>query len=149
MSREHPKKPQAKKLFVENGYTGKEIHELLGISEKGISKWRTDENWDEEREVYEVTPAGIIKFITQQINMIKESAYNEDGSMRLINATEVNSIATLSSSIQKLRGNVSPQVVMQVLNGFIIYLQGVDLELAKKLTDYIAEYYNNYKSEKV
>ena len=146
MSREHPKKQQAKKLFIENGYTGKEIHDLLGISEKGISKWRMEENWDEDRELYEATPNSLLKFIIQQIKMIKESTTNEDGSMRLLNPTEVNSITTLSSSIQKLRGNVSPQVTMEVLNGFLHFLKNADFELAQKMTDYIAEYYNNYKT---
>jgi uncharacterized protein YjcR len=149
MSREHPKKPQAKKLFVENGYTGKEIHDLLGISEKGISKWRTDENWDEERAMYATTPEAIIQYLFSEINLIKDSAKDEEGKRRALNTKEINALSVISTSIQKVRGNISPQIVMQVLNGLIIYLQHKDLELAKRLTDYIAEYYNNYKSEKV
>lgn len=149
MSREHPKKPQAKKLFVENGYTGKEIHDLLGISEKGISKWRTDENWDEERAMYATTPEAIIQYLFSEINLIKDSAKDETGKRRALDTKEINALSVISTSIQKVRGNVSPQIVMQVLNGFNIYLQSVDLELAKKLTDYIAEYYNNYKSDKI
>lgn len=150
MSREHPKKEQARKLFVEHDYSGKAIHELLGISEKTISGWRMKENWEEEKAMNTTTPDSLIRYLFAQINMIKDNAIDEEsGKPRPLTPTEVNSLATMASSIQKIRGNVSPQIVMQVLNGYNVYLEKANLELAKANTDYISEYYNNYKSEKI
>lgn len=150
MSREHPKKEQARKLFVEHDYSGKAISELLSISEKTISLWRSRENWEEEKAMNSTTPESLIRYLFSQINMIKDNAVDEEsGKPRPLTPTEVNSLATMASSIQKIRGNVSPQIVMQVLNGYNVYLEKVNLDLAKANTDYISEYYNNYKSEKV
>jgi hypothetical protein len=149
MAKAHPKREQAKKLFVEHGMSAKDVSELIGVSEQSVGKWRNQDSWDEDRSFYDTTPEALIKYIYAQINMIKDSAIEEGTDKpRLLTPTEVNSITTLASSIQKLRGEINPQTVMKILNDFVVYLQIEDLDLAKSIADKVAEYYTNYKNKK-
>lgn len=49
MATKEKEKAQAKMLFIELGKSQKDIANMLGVSEKTISRWVTDEKWNSER----------------------------------------------------------------------------------------------------
>lgn len=76
------KKRLAYTLFVQNGFEQKVIAEITKISEKSISKWKIDGNWEsareEERMGFEPERKRIRKMFNQTLSIIeaREHPYN-------------------------------------------------------------------------
>lgn len=137
MSREHPKKKQAYKLFVEQGLDAREIHEMLGISENTISKWRGKENWDKQRAIRQLSPDKLISHYYEQSEKIVRKAKEEE---RALSASEADALNKLASAIQKLDKKVDSSISMSVLRNFNNWLVQINPEAAKTLIEFQTYY---------
>jgi len=53
------------------GFTQKNIAELLHVTEKTVSKWRADDNWDTKAKLHNIRPAEIKEMILEYLLAIK------------------------------------------------------------------------------
>jgi uncharacterized protein YjcR len=126
----HPKRSLASMMFIQWKYDSNEIAAELDISETTLSKWRSADNWDTQRQFEGLTSQNLIKNYYEESQGIIDDA-KADG--RRLNSKEVDMLAKLASSIEKLNKKTSPSVAMQVFMDFNNFVKTVDLDLAKKI----------------
>ena len=133
-------KAVVKSKFISTTLSGKEIAALFSISEKTISKWRKEGNWDALREAYNTQPELLI-----QTYMRAQAAINEKVAedKRAHTPAELDSLSKLSRMVKDLRNTHTPQVCMEVMNSFSNYLAQVDLDMAQAVTPHTLNYVQN------
>jgi transposase len=134
--------PLARKLFIDGGYTQKEIAEYLAVSEVTISKWRGAYKWDVERNRNQVSPTRLMATLYSQIQKILDAL----GENPMDTKTSMQ-IKVISSTIRELDKKIDPVVVIDVFKGFTNWLKTVDLEKAKLIVDPMREYVQTLANE--
>lgn len=117
----------AKEFFLA-GKEGKEISELVGISENTISKWRNEgaTTWDQEREALEMTPTRI------RLKLLQEAKNLSEGEVSTIPAKQLNEIMKIITALEK---KLSVQVVAEVLMEFDRWYSKINPKKAPELCD--------------
>lgn len=95
-------KEQAEQLFME-GMTGREIAEILSISEQTISKWRTEEDWDNHRKTLELTPVKLKQQLLDEAGRIvrgEKPTFNSDA------------LSKIMAAIDRLDKSLNPRTIM-------------------------------------
>jgi hypothetical protein len=119
------KKRLAYTLFVENHFEQKVISEITGISEKSISKWKSESRWEEDREEarqgFEPQRKRIRKHIDTLLNVIEQRAapYNVPTS------PEGDTLNKLADAVKKLQTELSFAHKAEAGKQFISYIQQV------------------------
>ena len=134
--KKHDKRDLARIMFVTSDMTAKQIAEAIDVNEKTVGLWRTQDNWDEERTLRNVSPLAIIKQFNEEIEWIlkKGKEENKKGDRKGLTPVDADMISKLTRGIKNMRNSVDPQTKMEVLNSFISWLSQADLELAKQLS---------------
>ncbi|AYD48208.1 terminase gpP N-terminus-related DNA-binding protein [Arachidicoccus soli] len=119
------KKTLAYTLYVENGYEQKTIAEITGISERSISKWKNEQDWETDREEarmgFEKQRRRLRKTIDNFLSIIekRESPYNVPDSK------ESDSINKLADAAKKLQTDLSFANKSEAGKQFINYIQNI------------------------
>lgn len=127
------KKDYAKTLFIKEKLTQKEIAKRVGVSERSLSKWVNEDNWNKQRQSNLLTrEEQLCKMMTEldTLNGViefggrgyadKEQAYIRD---------------TLIQNIQKLETETSIREVYNVATKVVGYWRPIDLPTAQLLTE--------------
>lgn len=137
----HEKRDLAKILFVTSDMNLLEIEQRLGVTRKTLAQWRDQDNWEDERTVRNVSPVQIQKRLNAQLEkLLDELVIVEGVKEKKLDPATVDMISKLTKAITQLRNSITPQTVMEVLNGFAGYLSHVDLDTAQKIADYALAY---------
>lgn len=127
MAKKDKQRATAEDLFIEQGWTCKAISELLEVSEKTLSKWRTEDQWDDRRAENLAAPHKIRQIILRELKNIAE------GQESKVNA---DAISKLSRTLELLSDRVSVQVVISVLKEFDNWMVDEDPSKASEFTEF-------------
>jgi hypothetical protein len=117
------KKRLAYTLFVENGFEQKIIADITRISEKSISAWKKDGNWDEDRAEEKMGFEQQRKRIKRQINNILDHIEKRSTPENVPNSKESDNINKLADAAKKLQTEITFAHKSETGKQFIAYIQ--------------------------
>ncbi len=123
----------AERLAVKEGRTQREIGNLLGISEKTLSRWSSDGQWMRQRKEYLVsTKTGPIQRLEKRLLELLEDTE--------IDARKTDELYKIQLLIDRMKGGFDVKgATIEVLDRFTKYLVRVeeDKQLLGKISDHI------------
>lgn len=131
----------AKLLFIKQGLTQKEIAEKVKVTEKTVGKWVEDGKWKEQKRSLISTRTNIIQKFEDQLERWNHVIENRDD--QLASSKEVDLLNKLASGIKKLETEVGVGEVITAVMQLISFVQTVDFEASKKLTEYADMFINS------
>jgi transcriptional regulator with XRE-family HTH domain len=96
------KKDYAKLLFIKENLSQKEIAQKVGISEKTMSKWANDDNWDRLRKSLLVTKEEQIRWLYIMLDSIKTKT---ELSNNIIDSKTADTLIKITAAIKNLETN--------------------------------------------
>ncbi|HRH66230.1 MAG TPA: hypothetical protein PLU53_08035 [Bacteroidia bacterium] len=118
----------ARTLYLMTEKTQKEISEVVGWSEKTFTEQKQKGKWNELRDTKSLTKQQIISMLHTQTLKLVEAAKDEG---RLLTAKEVDSIAKLAASIDKLEKKVTIETYIEVFEEYNKWLMVKDMNFAQ------------------
>ena len=118
----------ARLLYLSTEKTQKEICEVVGWSEKTFTEQKQKGKWHELRDTKSLTKQQIISMLHTQTLKLVEAAKDDD---RLLSAREVDSIAKLASSIDKLEKKATIETYIEVFEEYNKWLMTVNMNFAQ------------------
>jgi transposase len=119
------KKRLAYTLYVENGFEQKVIASITGISEKSISKWKQDYNWEADKEEARMGFEQQRRRIRKQIDRIIDISEKRPYPNNVLDSKESYRVNILSDSAKKLQTELSFAHKAESGKQFIQYIQTV------------------------
>ena len=120
-------------LYLSNDKTQKEIYDIVGWTENTFKKKKKKNNWSDMRDTKGLTKQQIISLLHTQTLKIVEAAKIEN---RLLSAREVDSIAKLAASIDKLEKKATIETYIEVFEEYIKWLMPINLDFAQRNNQY-------------
>lgn len=122
----------AKLLYTQERLSIKEVAERVDVSEKTVSKWRTQEGWDNIRKSLLITKNQQITHLYNQLEWLNDDIYNRE--VRIATVKEADIISKLTAAIKKLEVDASVGEIFEVGRLFIDFVREIDLTKAKDIT---------------
>lgn len=119
------KKKLAYTLYVENGFEQKVIAGITGISEKSISNWKRDGNWEADREDAKMGIEQQRRRIRAQLQNMLEQIENRKPPENVPTSSEGDTINKLSAAVQKLSTELSFAHKAETGKQFVSHIQAV------------------------
>jgi hypothetical protein len=119
----------ARTLYLMTEKSQKEICDVVGWSEKTFSEQKQKGNWNEMRDTKSLTKQQIISLLHTQTLKIVDAAKNES---RLLSAREVDSIAKLAASIDKLEKKATLETFIEVFEEYNKWLMIANVDFAQR-----------------
>jgi transcriptional regulator with XRE-family HTH domain len=129
------KKEWTKLMFLKDNKTQREISDITGVSEKTISKWKKEENWDRLRSSIIISKAEELRRIYQQINELNTKIEKRPDGDRYANSKEADTLSKLAATAKNLESDLSVVDIIDAFIGFQDWLREVNLELAKAIIE--------------
>lgn len=121
----------AEDFYIRLAMQGKEIAELLGVSEQTVSKWKKgrdgEKNWDDRKTEMQLTPIKVKEIL------LKEAMKLAKGETTNIDADRLSKVV---ASIEKLDRKINVRIVMDVFREFDNWLAEVEPKMAVSFTHY-------------
>lgn len=117
MSKRETNRILAEGMFIEQGMTCKAISELIDVSEKTLSKWRNDGNWDKRREENLAAPHKIRGLLLGEMQKILNGEKS---------SIDADALSKMSKVMENISGPASPQVVISILKDFDNWMASQD-----------------------
>ena len=118
----------ARTLYLMTEKTQKEICEVVNWTEKTFTEQKQKGKWNEMRDTKSLTKQQIISMLHYQTLKIVEAAKDED---RILSAREVDSIAKLAASIDKLEKKATLETYIEVFEEYNKWLMSVNMNFAQ------------------
>lgn len=119
----------ARTLYLMTEKTQKEICEVVNWTEKTFTEQKQKGKWNEMRDTKSLTKQQIISMLHSQTLKIVEAAKDED---RVLTAREVDSIAKLAASIDKLEKKATIETYIEVFEEYNHWLMNVNVDFAQR-----------------
>ena len=123
----------ARTLYLLTEKSQKEISEVVGWSEKTFSEQKQKGKWSDLRDTKSLTKQQIISMLHTQTFKLIEGAKDEN---RLLSAREIDSVAKLTSSIDKLETKATIETFIEVFEDYNKYLMSVNVDFAQRNNQY-------------
>lgn len=123
----------ARTLFLTTEKTQKEICEIVGWTEKTFTDQKQKGKWNEMRDTKNLTKQQIISLLHTQTLKIIDTAKDEN---RLLSAREVDSIAKLAASIDKLEKKATLETFIEVFEDYNKWLMVMNMDFAQRNNHY-------------
>jgi hypothetical protein len=142
----------AKELF-NAGWGQNRIAEALDVSEKTIGDWKKKGNWEQKRTeealARETSEARLWKLINYQLKALekKTEEWEHDAEYRLLDKGDIDALSKMYSSV-KGKQHTWAQAV-ELITELTEFIEGKNLDLAKKLLPYTDEFLMNKKGQMV
>ena len=136
------KKEWAKSLFIGGDLTQKEIALKVGVAEKTMSKWASENGWEKLRKSLLTTKAEQLRMLYDQLQLQNENIRDTTG---FASTKEADSILKMTAAIKNLETETSVGQIIEVAQSFIRFVQKDSLEDAKNIT----KWFDNYIKEKL
>jgi hypothetical protein len=127
MSKRETNRILAEGMFIEQGMTCKAISELIDVSEKTLSKWRNDGNWDKRREENLAAPHKIRGLLLGEMQKILNGEKS---------SIDADALSKMSKVMENISGPASPQVVISILKDFDNWMASQDPAVAVLFLDW-------------
>ena len=119
----------ARTLYLMTEKSQKEICEVVNWAEKTFTEQKQKGKWNELRDTKSLTKQQIVSMLHTQLLKISDVAKDEN---RLLSAREVDSIAKLASSIDKLEKKATIETYIEVFEEFNRWLMVVNVDFAQR-----------------
>gem|GEM_PF-2568033 len=123
----------ARTLFLMTEKSQKEISEVVGWTEKTFTEQKQKGRWSEMRDTKSLTKQQIISMLHMQTFKLIEGAKDEN---RLLSAREIDSVAKLAASIDKLEKKATIETYIEVFEEYNKYLMSVNVDFAQRNNGY-------------
>lgn len=123
----------ARLLFLTTEKNQKEIASVVGWTEKQMTEAKQKYKWDAMRDNKGFSKQQIISLLHDQALRIIETAKESEG---ILNARQIDSIAKICASVQRLEARASIETYIEVFSEFNKWLVGYNIEFAKKNNEY-------------
>ena len=123
----------ARTLFLMTEKSQKEIAEVVGWTEKTFTEQKQKGLWREMRDTKSLTKQQIISMLHTQTFKLIEGAKDEN---RLLSAREIDSVAKLTASIDKLEKKATIETYIEVFEEYNKYLMSVNVDFAQRNNQY-------------
>ena len=138
----------AERLSVKEGKAQRQISELLGISEKTLSRWSSDGEWMRQRKEYLVsTREGPAQKLENALTGMIEKL---DAGELISNPRIADQITKIVAAIKRLRGegDILGETI-EVMDKFTKYLNRAetDKQFIDKLSDHIHKFFEETRKE--
>ena len=121
-------------MYLNENRTQAEIAEACGVSRQTVIRWAKTDKWDEHKASLTMTREEQIKNLQRQIVEINNNIIGRDKGERFATPKEADTIAKLTTSINKLETELGIHEIVSTAQRFIAWLRPVDLELTKTFT---------------
>ncbi|OWP84338.1 hypothetical protein BWK59_05810 [Flavobacterium davisii] len=129
----------ARILYVNERITYKEIASRVKVTEKTVSKWAEEDNWDKLRKSLLTTKQNQLTHWYNQLEAINEKVAARDN---IPTNTEADTMSKITSNIQKLEVETNLGEYIEVGMKVLTFIQDINLEDAKKFKNYYDEFIN-------
>lgn len=119
------KKMLAYTLYVENGYEQKVISNITGISERSISKWKLEDDWEADREEARMGFEKQRRRLRKTIDTLLSHIEERDAPLDVPDSKESDTINKLADAAKKLQTELSFAHKSEAGKQFITYIQQV------------------------
>lgn len=119
------KKRLAFTLYVDNGFSQKVIAEITGISERSISTWKKDNDWDRAKEEARMGLEQQRKRLTRQIDHILTVIEARPEPNNIPTSSESDTINKLADAAKKLQTELSFAHKAETGKQYIRFIQEV------------------------
>ena len=123
----------ARTLYLLTEKSQKEICDVVKWTEKTFTEQKQKGNWSELRDTKSLTKQQIISMLHTQTFKLIEGAKDEN---RLLSAREIDSVAKLTSSIDKLETKATIETFIEVFEDYNKYLMSVNVDFAQRNNHY-------------
>lgn len=134
-------KEYAKLLYVNHGVLQKEIALKTGVCEKTITRWVAQGNWNDQKRSFINTRRSVIHKLEEQMELWQKEIDSRES--RLASPKEADLLIKLASGIKKLEAEAGIGEIIDANMGLINFIQQLDFDFAKKLTEYADQFINS------
>jgi transposase len=124
----------AKMLYVSERLSKKEIAERVKVTEKTLSRWIDQEDWDALRKSLLTTKQHQISMLYDQLDCLNQDIATRD--IKVATVKEADVIIKLSSAIQRLEVETSLGQIVEVARAFIPFVREQDVAQAQIITKF-------------
>jgi transcriptional regulator with XRE-family HTH domain len=130
------KKEWAKLLYTREPVkiTQKEVAERVGVSQRTMSLWVRNENWDRVRESVIVTKEEQLRRIYMQIEELNNDIFSSEPGKRFASSKQADTLNKLATAAKKLETEASIADIIEVSKRFLNWLRQTDFEKAKEIS---------------
>lgn len=139
--RKETEKEYAKLLFIKHNLDQKEIATKVKVTEKTLGKWINDGKWREQKRSLLHTRNSVIRGLEEQMELWQEMIGKRED--KLASAKEADLLIKLASGIKKLENEIGIGEIITANMGLIEFIQSIDFDFSKKLTQYADLYINS------
>lgn len=140
MAKKTTERALAKELYFYTGKTQKEIAGIVGVSEKTLSDWAWEGDWEALKKAVELTPERVVQDLYKELEELNKLIQSREPGYRFADAKEADARRKIVSTIRDMHKQVSLPQFVQVIMGFMDYLLAQDLELAKQVNTYANDF---------
>ena len=140
------KRDKAKSLYLTGRYNQKEIAEIVGISEKTLSKWVNDpeDKWDDLKTSLLTTRNNELGRLYKMLKVMNNSLDEKSESKTPINSKDADAVLKLTQAIKNLEIETSIAEKVDVGTEFINMISKEDTEFAKQVSKWFDIYLNQF-----
>jgi DNA-binding XRE family transcriptional regulator len=131
---------KARNLFFETGLTQGQIAALVGISEKTLSHWSSEEGWKRLRQLARQAPLVMTDELYNEVSELNEAIRSREPGKRFANMAEAEVRRKTLLSIKYIKEQQSPQANIEVLTNFTSFVNQRNVQDAKTLVTHADRY---------
>lgn len=144
-------KESAAYLLYQEGWDQKRIAKTVGVTEQTITGWKKKHDWKKKkavnaiaRETAEETLWELIHYQLGQLKKLKDE-WQKGNEARLIDKGDIDALQKMFAAVKGKPMEWSNYI--KVVNEVGAFLQGQNLDLAKKVIDLLDQFLNNKRKE--
>lgn len=140
MAKQSDNRQKAKSLYLTGQYTQKEIAGLVGVTEKSITKWKEQEDWESLKESLLTTRENELRRLYKMLKVINDDIDTRSKDGIPINSKEADAVLKLTAAIRNLELETSIADKVDVGTDFISLVRKDDVDLAKTIAKWFDIY---------
>lgn len=133
MTKSSDRQNKARSLYVTGKYDQKEIADIVGASEKTISKWKREGEWDTMKESLLTTRENELRRLYKMLRILNDDIDLKAMEKIPINSKEADALLKLTAAIRNLELETSIADKVEVATSFIDFVRKNDLEMSKSI----------------
>jgi len=144
MAKQNDKRNKAKSLYLTGQYDQKEIAELVEVSERSITKWKTEENWEDLKESLLTTRENELRRLYKMLRILNDDIDLKAERKIPVNSKEADAVLKITAAIKNLELETSIADKVEVGMAFINMVRKENLELSKDITKWFDLFLQQY-----
>jgi transposase-like protein len=134
------KKELALALYLNTDKTQKEIAGSVGISERSMSKWVVDGEWEIQKTALSITGKSLIAAFYNQLNELNEAIRARDKGSRYPTSEEADIMSKIKASIIAIDKKNNLSTYVEVFEEFTNWLRVNDLVFTQQIIDVFTDF---------